>query len=184
MVCIWSSWCHRHPIIPCFIKIQIGLTFLVPAYPGCPGKEAVKQVSCLRVAFAHACRYDTSRFWRRSSQPNQSVNMALKKLNLMPQNKTYTCKPKDYCSTTTTITATNTTTTTTTTILWPLYGITCISWCPQLRTAVFLSKVLLPACPCWRHLAHSDLEEDARVILNGSTCTISIPSAERYYNAK
>ena len=23
-------------------KIQIGLTFLVPAYPGCPGKEAVK----------------------------------------------------------------------------------------------------------------------------------------------
>ena len=23
-------------------KIQIGFTFLVPAYPGCPGKEAVK----------------------------------------------------------------------------------------------------------------------------------------------
>jgi len=29
------------PMIPCFIKIQIGLTFLVPAYSGCPGKEAV-----------------------------------------------------------------------------------------------------------------------------------------------
>ena len=28
--------------ISCFIKIQIGYTFLVPAYPGCPGKEAVK----------------------------------------------------------------------------------------------------------------------------------------------
>jgi len=26
----------------CFSKIQIGFTFLVPAYPGCPGKEAVK----------------------------------------------------------------------------------------------------------------------------------------------
>jgi len=27
-------------IISCFIKIQIG-TFLVPAYPGFPGKEAI-----------------------------------------------------------------------------------------------------------------------------------------------
>jgi len=29
-------------IVSCFRKIQIGFTFLVPAYPGCPGKEAVK----------------------------------------------------------------------------------------------------------------------------------------------
>jgi len=43
----WSSWCHCH-IVSCFIKIQTGLTFLVPAYPGCPGKEAIKRVSvCL-----------------------------------------------------------------------------------------------------------------------------------------
>ena len=28
-----------------FIKIQIGLTFLVPDYSGCRGKEAVKWVS-------------------------------------------------------------------------------------------------------------------------------------------
>jgi len=28
--------------VSCFSKIQIGFTFLVPAYPGCPGKEAVK----------------------------------------------------------------------------------------------------------------------------------------------
>ena len=27
---------------PLLSKIQIGFTFLVPAYPGCPGKEAVK----------------------------------------------------------------------------------------------------------------------------------------------
>ena len=33
------------PIISCFINIQFGLAFLVPAYPGCPGKEAVKRVS-------------------------------------------------------------------------------------------------------------------------------------------
>jgi len=26
----------------CSIKIQIGFSFLVPAYPGCPGKEPVK----------------------------------------------------------------------------------------------------------------------------------------------
>jgi len=31
MICIWSSWCHCHPIISCFIKIQIGLIFLVLA---------------------------------------------------------------------------------------------------------------------------------------------------------
>ena len=31
MICIWSSWCHCHPVISCFIKIQIALTFLVPA---------------------------------------------------------------------------------------------------------------------------------------------------------
>ena len=30
--------------ISCFSKIQIGLTFLVPAHPGSPGKRAVKRV--------------------------------------------------------------------------------------------------------------------------------------------
>ena len=28
--------------VSCSSKIQIGFTFLVPAYPGCPGKESVK----------------------------------------------------------------------------------------------------------------------------------------------
>ena len=32
--------------ISCSSKIQIGFTFLVPAYPGCPGKEAVKWLWC------------------------------------------------------------------------------------------------------------------------------------------
>ena len=30
--------------VPCFCKIQIGFTFLVLAYPGSPGKRAVKWV--------------------------------------------------------------------------------------------------------------------------------------------
>jgi len=30
--------------VSCFIKIQIGFTFLVPAHPGSPGKRAVKPV--------------------------------------------------------------------------------------------------------------------------------------------
>ena len=46
MICKWSSRCHCHPIISCFIKIwKTGLTFLVLVYPGCLGKEAVKRVS-------------------------------------------------------------------------------------------------------------------------------------------
>jgi len=30
--------------VPCFSKIQIGFTFLVPAHPGSPGQRAVKRV--------------------------------------------------------------------------------------------------------------------------------------------
>ena len=30
--------------VSCSSKIQIGFTFLVPAFPGCPGKEAVKRL--------------------------------------------------------------------------------------------------------------------------------------------
>ena len=37
--------------VSCFIKIQIGFTFLVPAHPGSPGKRAVKRV-CVCVFFA------------------------------------------------------------------------------------------------------------------------------------
>jgi len=44
MICIWSSWCH------CFIKIQsVQFTFLTLAYPGCPAKEAIKQVAVVAV---------------------------------------------------------------------------------------------------------------------------------------
>ena len=38
--------------VSCFSKIQIGFTFLVLAYPGSPGKRAVKRVCvCVCVEF-------------------------------------------------------------------------------------------------------------------------------------
>jgi len=40
--------------VPCFGKVQIGFTFLVPARPGSPGQRAVKRV-CVRSA-VHALR--------------------------------------------------------------------------------------------------------------------------------
>jgi len=47
MIYTRSSWCHCQLIISCFIKIQIGLAFQVPAYPGCPGKRLLNR--CLSV---------------------------------------------------------------------------------------------------------------------------------------
>jgi len=50
------------------VKIQIGLTFLIPAYPACPGKEAVKWVS-LCVCLSSGCYvlrigfYQVGFFW-------------------------------------------------------------------------------------------------------------------------
>jgi len=46
--------------------------------------------------------------------------------------------------------------TTITTDLQPLFRSTCVSKHPQLRTGGFCCKVLLPVCPCWWQLAHSD----------------------------
>jgi len=75
MICIWSSWCHYHPIVCCFIKIQIGLTLLMPAYPGCPGKEVVKLVSvvrshrrCWELARSDALASDSC--WRERKKPS------------------------------------------------------------------------------------------------------------------
>jgi len=38
--------------VSCSSKIQIGFTFLVPAYPGCPGKEAIKWLCWLYLTLA------------------------------------------------------------------------------------------------------------------------------------
>jgi len=42
--------------VSCSSKIQIGFTFLVPAYPGCPGKEAVKWLLLLWSMSVHSER--------------------------------------------------------------------------------------------------------------------------------
>jgi len=40
--CILAQLMPLPLTVSCCSKIQIGFTFLVPAYPGCLGKEAVK----------------------------------------------------------------------------------------------------------------------------------------------
>jgi len=43
--------------VSCFSKIQIGLTFLVPAHPGSPGQRAVKRLCvCVCVCAGRCCR--------------------------------------------------------------------------------------------------------------------------------
>ena len=66
-------WCHCQLIISCFIKIQIGLVFLVPAYPGCPGKEAAKWVS--------ACLFQKNAVKKRIYSMKQSALLLLRILS-------------------------------------------------------------------------------------------------------
>jgi len=47
-ICTWSSWCHCYHPLSRFIKIQNCFTVLLSAYPGCPGKEALKRVTVCR----------------------------------------------------------------------------------------------------------------------------------------
>ena len=47
IVCVWSIWCHCHPKTPSSrvsFKSRLVLPFWYQAYPGCPGKEAIKLV--------------------------------------------------------------------------------------------------------------------------------------------
>ena len=43
--------------VSCFSKIQIGFTFLVPAYPGSPGQTAVKRVCVCVCLILHTLGY-------------------------------------------------------------------------------------------------------------------------------
>jgi len=81
MICIWSSWCHCHPIISCFIKIQIGLTFLVLAYTGCPGKEPIKWMSVCPVLAWSFCQFQHCRlalclYWQVDGVTGREVSYA------------------------------------------------------------------------------------------------------------
>jgi len=50
--------------ISCFSKIQIGFTFLVPAYPGSPGKRAVKRVCvCVQLTIQQLLNYFEGLVW-------------------------------------------------------------------------------------------------------------------------
>jgi len=60
-ICIWSGWCRCHPIISCFFKIQINLTFLVPAYPGCPANINNNNNTRLTVLFLGLPRWASTR---------------------------------------------------------------------------------------------------------------------------
>jgi len=65
MICIWSSWCHCHPIISCVVKIQTGSTFLAPTYPGPPGKRLLNRCLCLSSVVHYICIPQTS--WKSAS---------------------------------------------------------------------------------------------------------------------
>jgi len=46
------------PTVSCFSKMQIGITFLVPAHPGSPGQRAIKRArvrACVRVVCVCVC---------------------------------------------------------------------------------------------------------------------------------
>jgi len=50
------AWLLPLPLtVSCFTKIQIGFTFLVPAYPGSPRQRAVKRVCVCVCACVRAC---------------------------------------------------------------------------------------------------------------------------------
>ena len=55
---VFLLYCFNCIAVYCSSKIQIGFTFLVPAYPGCSGKEAVKWLFvCFVVLTVLQCAY-------------------------------------------------------------------------------------------------------------------------------
>ena len=63
MICLWllwSSWCYCHPIISCFIKIQIGLTFMVPTCSDCTEK---RPLNVLHVNFTSFTAWSLCNGW-------------------------------------------------------------------------------------------------------------------------
>jgi len=78
--CICPSWCHCHALSR-FSKIQIGFTFLVPAYPGSPGQRAIKRVYvCMYVCTTYYnillykiwCCQRTDTTWHKSGRFNSN----------------------------------------------------------------------------------------------------------------
>jgi len=70
----------------CFSKIQIGFTFLVPAYPGSLGKTAVKRVCvCVCVCVCIPMRPFTMEFANSSSVQVTCCEQAFKQFIVLPK---------------------------------------------------------------------------------------------------
>jgi len=60
VICIWSNWCQCHPIISCFIKVQIGLTWhltCIVAMQVFLKKEAIERVSVIMYQWQKTGKY-------------------------------------------------------------------------------------------------------------------------------
>ena len=68
--------------VSCFTKVQIGFTFLVPAYPGSPGKRAIKWVCvCVCGCIIRASKTKRSAEEVISESENQSKSVPLAHTN-------------------------------------------------------------------------------------------------------
>ena len=87
MTCIWSSWCHCHPIISCFIKIQHGLPFWcqliqVVLEKGC---KTMSELSS-RYPYTHQSNCSTWSGWQKLYNQLKKTNLS----TLMQQSKKIT----------------------------------------------------------------------------------------------
>jgi len=79
IIYIWSSWCHSHPVISCFNKTEIGLTFLVPTYAGVLEKRPL--IGCLSVYWFGLALWFWFLFYKNSAM--QSVLQDIRELWVM-----------------------------------------------------------------------------------------------------
>jgi len=91
MICIWSSWCHCYPIISCFIKIQNGSAFLVPAYPGCPGKRPLNGSSSSSCSSSSSSSSSHSFRPRGSQAKSETSDPCTNSVNKCCNSLWYTC---------------------------------------------------------------------------------------------
>ena len=70
---ICHSWCHFHSLSLSDSNIQIGFTFLVPAYPGSPGKRAIKCVCVCVCVTEIQWQWVNSAAWIEISWPEKTV---------------------------------------------------------------------------------------------------------------
>ena len=80
--------------VSCFIKIQIGFTFLTPAHPGSPGKRAVKRVCVCVMNIKTANKYyfyHFKHFKKKYSLPKLHSNYESYQYSIMLQTTVTQC---------------------------------------------------------------------------------------------